>query len=61
MGTPGPRLISLRRRAFATPARYTVACPVCAKRFRRKTYSTKLNPHKDQYGNRCFGRIGYLV
>jgi hypothetical protein len=23
--------------------------------------ATKLNPHKDKYGNRCLGRIGYFV
>lgn len=40
---------------------YTVECPICGKTFKRKTYNTKLNPHKDQYGNRCFGRIGYIV
>lgn len=41
--------------------RYTVECPYCGKRFKRKKYSTKLNPHKDTYGNRCYGRNGYIV
>ena len=42
-------------------ANYTIECPICGKRFPRKTYSTRLNPHKDSYGNPCLGRTGYLV
>lgn len=51
-GTPGPRHPS---------SMYAVECPYCGKRFRRKDYSTKLNPHKDKYGNRCLARSGFLV
>lgn len=40
---------------------YVIECSVCGKRFYREKYSTKLNPHKDKYGNRCYGRVGYLV
>ncbi|MCQ8895239.1 nucleotidyl transferase AbiEii/AbiGii toxin family protein [Limnobacter humi] len=40
---------------------YTVACLVCDKKFKREKYDTKLNEHKDKYGNRCFGRVGYIV
>jgi len=40
---------------------YTVECPYCNKRFKRSSYDTKLNEHKDRYGNRCYGRIGYIV
>ena len=40
---------------------YKVECPNCGKKFKRKTMNTKLNPHKDKYGNRCYGRIGYIV
>ena len=40
---------------------YTIECPVCGKHFYRDKYSTKLNPHKDRYGNRCLGRTGYLT
>lgn len=40
---------------------YTVECPYCGKRFKRTTYDTKLNEHKDKYGNRCFGRAGHMV
>jgi predicted nucleotidyltransferase component of viral defense system len=56
---------------FATPRRaargsglsmnYTVECPYCNKRFKRSNYDTKLNEHKDRYGNRCYGRVGYMV
>lgn len=55
-GRPGLR----RLRAFSL-AQYVVECPVCGKHFYRKTYSLKLNPHKDRYGNRCYGRSGYVV
>jgi len=40
---------------------YTVECPYCNKRFKRSSYDTKVNEHKDRYGNRCYGRIGYIV
>ncbi len=40
---------------------YTVECSYCGKRFKRNSYDTKLNEHKDKYGNRCFGRIGHMV
>ena len=40
---------------------YTLVCPYCNKRFKRSKYDTKLNEHKDGYGNRCFGRVGYMV
>jgi predicted nucleotidyltransferase component of viral defense system len=40
---------------------YTVECPYCQKRFKRSKYDTKLNEHKDPYGNRCYGRVGYMV
>jgi predicted nucleotidyltransferase component of viral defense system len=40
---------------------YKVECPYCGKRFKRKTMNTKLSPHKDKYGNRCYGRVGYIV
>jgi hypothetical protein len=40
---------------------YTVTCAVCDKKFKRDKYDTKLNEHKDKYGNRCFGRVGYIA
>lgn len=55
-GSPGPRISRT-----LTSARYVIECPLCTKHFYRNEYDTKLNPHKDQYGNRCLGRIGYLV
>jgi predicted nucleotidyltransferase component of viral defense system len=62
-GSPGPRL----RRSFPGTMRsfsgtkYVFECSVCGKRFYRKKYNTKLKPHKDKYGNRCFGRTGLRV
>lgn len=40
---------------------YTVQCPYCNKRFKRDRLDTKLNEHKDQYGNRCDGSVGFIV
>jgi predicted nucleotidyltransferase component of viral defense system len=40
---------------------YTVECTYCNKRFKRTKYDTRLNDHKDQYGNRCYGRVGHMV
>lgn len=54
-GSPGSRVAPYRA------SRYVVQCPLCGKRFYRKRYSTKLNPHKDRHGNRCYGRFGVLV
>jgi len=50
-----------RRKTRSSAFRYVVQCSVCRKRFRRKKYDTRLHPHKDKYGNRCIGRIGYMV
>lgn len=41
--------------------RYIVQCPICSKRFERKSYDVKLNAHKDTQGYQCSGRTGYLV
>lgn len=50
-----------RRSRSRSSRRYTVQCSICGKRFYRDKYSTRLNPHKDKFGNRCIGRIGYMV
>jgi len=58
VGTFTSRRVTTRS-AFAME--YTVECPYCNKRFKRSKYNTKLNEHKDRYGNRCYGRVGYMV
>lgn len=40
---------------------YTVQCQYCGKQFKRREYTTRLNEHKDQYGNACYGRTGYII
>lgn len=57
-GSFGPRRASSRAN-FGIE--YIVECPYCNKRFKRTKYDTKLNEHKDRYGNRCYGRVGYIV
>lgn len=38
---------------------YIYRCPMCNKKFRRKTQNLKLNPHKTRDGWPCSGRTGY--
>jgi predicted nucleotidyltransferase component of viral defense system len=49
------------RRSTGFSMEYTVECPYCNKRFKRAKYDTRLNEHKDRYGNSCYGRVGYMV
>lgn len=47
-------------RAFTSGRTYTVECPYCHKHFRRGRMDTTLNPHKNQWGQPCPGRSGFL-
>lgn len=48
------------RRSVSRTSQFVVECSICGKKFRRVKYSTRLNPHKDKYGNRCIGRTGRI-
>jgi len=50
-----------RRRTPASSYAYVIACSYCGKHFRRATYSTRLNAHKNEYGSACYGRVGYVI
>jgi hypothetical protein len=52
---------SRARTRTSTTRLYLVECSYCGKRFPRKRYNTRLRPHKDQYGNDCYGRSGYIA
>jgi len=41
--------------------RYTVQCPYCSRTFKRMRRDTVLKPHKDGYGNNCYGRRGMIT
>lgn len=41
--------------------RYTVECSYCSRKFKRMRRDAALKPHKDSYGNPCFGRRGVIV
>lgn len=56
-GTLAPR----PRRSSPQTRNYTVQCPYCNRRFSRTTIKTALRAHQDGYGNKCYGRRGYLV
>jgi len=56
--TPAPKR-SVRSSSFGVT--YTVRCPYCDKKFKRDKFDTRLNEHKDRYGNRCYGRVGTIV
>lgn len=56
----------VRQRRSSRPRRstgttYILECPVCQRQFRRTTRSTALNPHKNEYGERCYGRRGSII
>jgi predicted nucleotidyltransferase component of viral defense system len=51
---------SHRTTALSNSREFTLVCPYCDKSFKRSKYETKLNEHKDRYGNKCYGRIGYI-
>lgn len=53
--TPRPRT------RFNFGLTYTIECPYCGKRFKRTEFDTRLNKHKDRYGNDCYGRVGFSV
>ncbi len=46
---------------FAFKNTVTIECVYCGKRFKRNNYDTNLKEHKDNYGNKCFGRFGRIV
>jgi len=61
VGNRGPRTTRPSPARSRRPANYTVECSYCGKRFARSRPGTRLNEHKDEYGNRCYGRVGYYV
>lgn len=64
-GTMAARPAVSARRSVAPPSQsrpvYVVECPVCHRRFRRKTRTTNLATHKNEYGGKCCGRQGRIV
>lgn len=50
-----------RSRTPSLGIEYQIECPYCNKRFKRKSMDTKLNKHKDKYGNQCYGKKGFIV
>lgn len=54
-------LVSGRRSTPYAERQYTVQCPRCQKKFRRKKRDLRLRPHKTPWGTACSGRRGYLV
>jgi predicted nucleotidyltransferase component of viral defense system len=53
------RRLPFRKQTFGPV--YVIECPVCGKKFSRKTNNLRLNPHKDKYGYPCPGRNGYFI
>lgn len=56
-----PGMVSSRRSTPYAERQYTVQCPRCQKKFRRKKRDVRLRPHKSPWGTPCSGRRGYLV
>ncbi len=40
--------------------KYVIECSTCGRHFERKTRDTSLKPHKDQSGDDCYGRHGFV-
>lgn len=55
------RRTRIRVSHFGSRTTYVVECSYCHRRFTRTRPRTRLNRHKDQWGNHCVGRSGYLV
>jgi len=45
----------------STGTTYILECPSCGRHFRRTTRATVLNAHKNEYGERCYGRRGSII
>ena len=56
----GVKSLSEGYRSSSGP-KYVVQCSVSGRRFTKKSYDTRLNPHKNKSGFDCYGRIGFLV
>lgn len=41
--------------------RYAIECSYCSRQFKRMRRDTAMKPHKDAYGNDCYGRRGVIV
>ena len=48
-------------RSFGSGPTYVYQCPMCSKKFSRKTQDSALRPHKSPDGWNCSGRTGYFV
>jgi hypothetical protein len=54
--------VRTRRNPWAARApTYVYQCPMCQKKFRRKTMNGALNPHKRPDGRNCSCRVGRLI
>lgn len=59
-GSAGRNAFRLRNSGYGR-ATHILRCVACGRTFTHTTTSTALGPHKDGYGNDCYGRIGYRV
>ena len=51
----------IRTTRYSSSTIYIVQCPYCQKKFKRKTRSLSLRPHKSPDGYNCNGRHGYFT
>jgi len=59
--SPTRRAATGRRSRRVNARHYNIQCSYCGRTFTRTTTNTRPNEHKDGYGNRCPGRVGYRV
>lgn len=60
LSTVRPRRAS-RRSSVSNGPVHIYQCPMCNKKFRRKTQDARLNSHKNEWGLPCSGRSGIYV
>lgn len=58
---PKPRGFTAPKSYQGFEPTYVYQCPICSKKFSRKSLSSTLNAHKSPHGYPCSGRTGFLV
>ncbi|MEN9552102.1 MAG: hypothetical protein RI935_479 [Candidatus Parcubacteria bacterium] len=59
--SPARIITRVKRFGGFSSTKYIYECSYCNKKFTKSKQDGKLNPHKDKFGNNCYGRHGYYV
>ncbi|MBI4728894.1 MAG: nucleotidyl transferase AbiEii/AbiGii toxin family protein [Acidobacteria bacterium] len=61
LAAPPTRRVARGGASMLSAPEHAIECPMCGKRFQRKTRDTTLRPHKASDGRNCSGRRGHVV